>query len=194
MLRRVSHVSRGIFEASQNARIIFRQCLTSQTLGVAIGFDGNCAPYLISVSLGQHRTIRRTHLACIIVRHMPQNPLTMRQHGLRNFVPSDENSDCAICARELCGVSLGTFTRASGHARHTKRAGQKVRPQSLIRPHDAPFLYNMGNLVSRCRASASTSASISLRCVSGPRLMRKAPAFTFFGRSIASKTWLALPR
>ena len=52
------------------------------------------------MALGQHRTIRRTHLACINVRHMSQNFLTMRQHGLRNFVPSAEISGGAICARE----------------------------------------------------------------------------------------------
>ena len=50
--------------------------------------------------LGQYRTIHDTHLACINVRQMSQNSLTMRQHALRNFVPSAEISGCAIYASE----------------------------------------------------------------------------------------------
>ena len=87
---------------------------TSAHTGVAIralrqkenGLPRRCAPRNDMRGLRQHRTIRRTHLACRIVRHMSQNSLTMRQHGLQNFVLSDENSDRAICARELCGVAL----------------------------------------------------------------------------------------
>ena len=61
--------------------------------------------------------------------------------------------------------------------------------QSLIAtrmPTEEMLAHSIGKRVSRWRLSAAASASISLSCVSGPKLTRSTPDWTFFGRFIAS--------
>ena len=60
---------------------------------------------------GQHRTIRRTHLACANICQIAQKSLGIRQDSLRIFAHFDEIFDGAICARELCGVALELMLR-----------------------------------------------------------------------------------
>ena len=49
-----------------------------------------------------------THLACRIFRHIAQKSSAIHKVFPQIFGQSDENSDCAICAPELCGVALIT--------------------------------------------------------------------------------------
>ena len=60
----------------------------------------------LMADLRQHRTIRRTHLACANIRQNAQKFLAIRQDFLRIFGQFDEIFDSAICARELCGAAL----------------------------------------------------------------------------------------
>ena len=59
--------------------------------------------------LRQHRIIRGTHLACIIFRHIARKSWPIQEVFPAIFRQSDENSDCAICAPELCGIALNGF-------------------------------------------------------------------------------------
>jgi len=56
--------------------------------------------------LRQHRTIHGTHLACIMFRQLAQKSSAIHKVLPAVFEQSDENSDCVICAPELCGVAL----------------------------------------------------------------------------------------
>ena len=59
--------------------------------------------------LRQYRIIPGTHLACIIFRHIARKPWLIQQVFPAVFRRSDENSDCAICAPELCGIALNVL-------------------------------------------------------------------------------------
>ena len=91
----------------------------------------------------QYRTNRRTHLACILFRHLDQIFLDLRQQACVKFSQSDEkarcfsnvaktrhgcreiklrleNTDGAICARYLCGIAYtANGVLAQLGARHT---------------------------------------------------------------------------
>ena len=56
--------------------------------------------------LRQYRTILGTHLACIMFRHIVRKSWPIQEVFPAIFRQSDENSDCAIYAPELCGVAL----------------------------------------------------------------------------------------
>jgi|GEM_PF-4573907 len=56
---------------------------------------------------GQHRTSSGTHLACISFLHIARKSSAIHQVFPAVFRRSEENSDCAICAPELCGIALG---------------------------------------------------------------------------------------
>ena len=68
----------------------------------------------------QYRTNRRTHLACILFRHLDQIFLDLRQQVCVKFSQSDEKSDGAICTRYLCGIAYtANGVLAQLGARHT---------------------------------------------------------------------------
>ena len=56
--------------------------------------------------LVQHRTIQGTHPACMISRHFARKSSGTHQGSPAVFGQPDENSDCAICAPELCVIAL----------------------------------------------------------------------------------------
>ena len=64
---------------------------------------------MVPFPLRQHRTIHGTHLACIIFRHIVQKSSAIHQVLPAVFDQSDENSACAICAPELCGIALSIY-------------------------------------------------------------------------------------
>ncbi|MBR3555568.1 MAG: hypothetical protein IKN89_06625, partial [Oscillospiraceae bacterium] len=47
-----------------------------------------------------------THPACIMFRHIARKSWPIQEVFPTIFRQSDENSDCAICAPELCGIAL----------------------------------------------------------------------------------------
>ena len=59
--------------------------------------------------LRQYRTILGTHLACIMFRHIARKSWPIQEVFPAIFRQSDENSDCAIYAPELCGVALKLY-------------------------------------------------------------------------------------
>ena len=59
----------------------------------------------------QYRTIRRTHLACRLFRHIAHKFLDLRQQACKIYVQSDEKSDCAIRTRSLCGIAYKSDRR-----------------------------------------------------------------------------------
>ncbi|MBR3555516.1 MAG: hypothetical protein IKN89_06360, partial [Oscillospiraceae bacterium] len=57
------------------------------------------------------------HLACIMFRHIARKSWPIQEVFPAIFRQSDENSDCAIYAPELCGVALTERSPYAGKIR-----------------------------------------------------------------------------
>ena len=66
----------------------------------------------IGAKLRQHRIIPGTYLTCRIFRHIVQKYSAIHKVLPAFFEQSDENSDGAIYAPELCGVALNSTPKA----------------------------------------------------------------------------------
>ena len=77
-------------------------------------------------------------------------------------------------------------------AGQSKKSGVKSAGTSQFLKHILP--HSMEKRVFLCRSSASYSASMSAKVVSGPKLMRSTPPAVRLSRPSAVTTWLSLPR
>lgn len=92
---------------------------------------------------------------------------------------------------DASGIAAGSSSlNRSRNAASVDAPIQSKRKTALV---PLPASYSIGNLFSRCSATASASASISPRTVSGPKLTRTVPAAVRRSTPMALSTWLTRP-